>query len=113
MSDQDLDKRFFTLYPNWDFQKHESEQQPFHWFASSYANWQTGTDLFEVLKGLAKRDKDEERRGLHVPSANVFWVPLSDSEKYQIRHGQPDVEGLVYIGKVNWPKPRKKKGQKS
>ena len=110
MSDDKYLNRFFTLYPDWDFSKPEEDQKPFHWYASSFANWQTGDDLFGVLKELHGADK---RCGYHPPSANVFMVPLASDVKYKIRNYEPDVEGLVYIGKVTWPEAKKKKGQKS
>jgi hypothetical protein len=64
--------------------------QPFHYFASSAAQWLTGTDLDEIL-GKMKRDG--------YPF-NVYRVDLPASATYKINYYRPQVapERLHHVG---------------
>jgi hypothetical protein len=100
--------RFFALYPGWDFSKAESEKKPFHWYITSNSNWQTGSNLFEVLKKQEKRDKEDPY--WDIETANLYMVPLPPEAPYKIKESVPDVEGLVFVATIEWPKRRTKRG---
>ncbi len=63
--------------------------EPFHFFASSAADWRTGTNLEEVIRQM---------KSLGYPF-NLFKVHLPATAAYKISRYQPDVpdEQLDFI----------------
>jgi len=102
-------KRYFTLYPGikagWELDKPEKLPE-FHWFISSWLGWNAGTDLWEVINIRKRNDTGT----ISADYANLFWVPGPLKQGYDIMDYQPEVDGLVFVSKLEWPT---KKGRKS
>lgn len=61
---------------------------PFHFFASSTAEWLTDTDLESLIRRMKKCDYP----------FNLFYVPADSKAAYDIRAYAPQVPGAVFIG---------------
>jgi len=59
-----------------------------HFFASSIANWRTGTDLDDLIKTM-KKDGYQ---------FNLFYVPVPKDAEYDIKMYAPQVPGAVWLG---------------
>ena len=62
-----------------------------HLFASSVAEWRTGTDLDKLVKAMKKGGYP----------FRVIWVPLPPEAHYKISDYLPEVEGCVLIAKYD------------
>lgn len=63
----------------------------FHFYASSIAEWKTGTDLVKLLKFM-QHEKFE---------FVVYYVPLPEDAEYDIKSYVPAVDGITYLGTYN------------
>ena len=61
---------------------------PFHFFASSVAQWRSGLDV-SVLIADMKKD------GLIF---NLWYVPVANDAPYEINFYAPQVDGAIYLG---------------
>lgn len=71
-------------------------QPTFHFLLTSVFTWRTGTDLHQLLK-----DMDKEGYTYWV-----WYVPVEQTEAYEIAFFQPQVEGSFVLAHVE-KKPRK------
>jgi len=99
-------ERFFTLYPGikagWELENPDKIPEQ-HWFLSSVTGWNVDTDLLEAIK-LRKR---EDALGLLSPeSCSVYLVPGPIEREYRINQYTPQVDGIVFIAKLNYPKKK-------
>lgn len=67
---------------------------PMHYFASSLAEWRTGTDLVKLIA-------DMERSGFPF---NVYRVELPADAPYEIEYYRPKLgeDKLVWVGFFEW-----------
>ena len=74
-----------------------------HWFVSSVANWEAGTDLTKVLANQRRRDKTCKmyKQPLDV---HIYRVPLASDAPYSINNYAPEVEGTEFIGHADLTK---------
>lgn len=80
-----------------------SNKKPFHYFASSFANWSCSDDLLDCLNKQKRADKNS---GLTVKCCSVFFVPVPDDKDhpYKIENYAPQVEGAMQIDVVIYDK---------
>jgi len=95
-------ERLFVLYPgvNAGYDLDDPEKLgEFHWYLSSCLGWNCGPYLHEEIK--IRRSEDSGT--ISAESANLFLIPGKwDTTNYKINNGQPDIDGLVYITKLEW-----------
>ena len=65
-----------------------------HFYASSVADWKTGTDIEEVLKHMRRE---------RFPFS-VWYVPVPEQSAYTIRGYGPAVKGAVRIARYGFDK---------
>ena len=75
------------------------EKSGFHYFVSSFAGWATAATVKQAIKKLMDCDK-----GCRFPvdGCNVFLVPVSEDEKYEINFYQPQVKDVQFCGYYNY-----------
>lgn len=74
------------------------DPKPFHYFASSAANWAVDEDLGKCLSKIRRADKTDGR--VKVPFCWVWRVPVPKSEPYEIDLFTPQVEGAEFVDYV-------------
>lgn len=62
--------------------------EPYHYFASSVAQWRVDTDLVALLHDMAEAGYD----------FNVWLVHKPQNATYKIKAYAPDVEKLEFVG---------------
>jgi hypothetical protein len=62
-----------------------------HFYASSVAQWATTNETRDLRALLKLMDKDGY-------PYNLFFVPLSHKESYEIKRYEPKVEGAQWLG---------------
>jgi hypothetical protein len=72
----------------YDAPKSQEDREPFHFFASSVAEWRTSENLDELIATMKK---------LEYPF-NLFFVPIAATAEYEIRQYSPRVEGTKFLG---------------
>lgn len=93
----DLKKKPAPRTEDWQVQK-DAE----HFFVSSGAYWNTGTDLLAVLSRQAKLDKSAG-----ATRCAVYKVPLPVDAPYEINFYAPQVEGAVLVTVVEYDYKKK------
>jgi len=68
--------------------------KPVHYFASSIAEWRTGTDLGELTHRMA-------RSGFPF---TLWKLPVPEDADYMIERYVPQVEGREFLGKFDTTK---------
>ena len=71
----------------------------FHFLITNVLEWQSGTDLSEMLKRFEK-------------AKQTYWVwlvPVAQSEPYEINFYQPQVEGSMLLQAVEFAKGKRVK----
>ena len=71
-------------------------QPTFHFLLTSVFTWRTGTDLHELMKAMDKEGY----------TYWVWYVPVDQTEAYDIRFFQPQVPGSFVLAEVE-KKPKK------
>lgn len=66
-------------------------KQDFHFYASSIAEWRTGTDLVKLIKTMQSDDFEFV----------IYYVPLPADAPYNIKSYIPAVDDIVYLGTYN------------
>ena len=66
-------------------------QPEFHFYASSFATWVTGTDPEALLKRIRKEDGNRLNHSL-------WYIPLPEDADYKIEMYAPMVEGAIRLG---------------
>ena len=72
--------------------------QPHHFYASSFCTWKTSEDIREVIKHM-------ESEGNNY---NLWYVPVPDEARYEIKYYAPQVQGAFLIGQYE-PKKKSRK----
>lgn len=66
----------------------DAANAPFHFFASSTAEWYVDTDLEALIRRMKKFDYP----------FNLFYVPADSKDPYAIKAYAPQVPGTVFLG---------------
>jgi hypothetical protein len=76
-----------------------NDENPQHFYASSFCTWKTGEDIREVIKHLDKEGNPY----------TLWLVPGSSESNYEIRRYAPQVEGAIVLGHYTPTAKRKSK----
>jgi len=68
----------------------------FHYFTSSFANWQIHADKFKCVEAQRKADKGIAK------SCNLYKVPLPIEAPYDINEYKPEVEGVEFLENIKY-----------
>jgi len=96
-----------TTYENSEVVQYDanSEDQPFHYFASNSARWRTSNDLLELFNAMQDMGNRETDASFYS-EFTVYKVDLPQGSSYHINDYRPEIEEGVlsrdqihYLGK--------------
>ncbi len=76
------------------------DDQEVHFFASSFLNWSTGSDLAKTLR--RQKRVDHESSSLQPKGFNLWRVPGPEDSEYRIDNYSPSVEGAEFIAYLEY-----------